>query len=83
VRILLKTTQIIRMIKEYSWITGHSEDCSMILMRIIRSEITVLNAAILMLLREQRKNEKRRLKSQEPERPELRRKLTPRGSKLG
>jgi hypothetical protein len=71
------------MIKEYSWITGHSKDCLMVLMGIIRSEIMVLNVATLMLLREQRKNERRRLKSQEPERPELRRKLAPRGSKLG
>jgi hypothetical protein len=50
-------------------------------MEIVRSEITVLNAAILMLSRKQRKNERRRSKSQEPERPELRRKLAPRGSK--
>jgi hypothetical protein len=71
------------MIKEYSWITGHSEDYSMVFMRIIRSEITVLNTAILMLSKEQRKNERRRLKSLELERPELRRKLAPRESKLG
>jgi hypothetical protein len=70
------------MIKEYSWIVRHSEDCSMVLVEIIRSEITVLNIATLMLLREQRKNERRRSKSQEPERPELRRKLAPRESKL-
>jgi hypothetical protein len=81
VRILLRTAQIIKMIKEYSWIAGHSEDCSMVLMKIIRSEITVLNTATLMLSREQRKNERRRSKSQEPERPELRRKLAPRESK--
>jgi hypothetical protein len=55
----------------------------MILIKIIRSEITVLNIAILMLLREQQKNEKRRLKNQELERPELRKKLAPRESKLG
>jgi hypothetical protein len=71
------------MIKEYSWIIGHSKDCSMVLMKIIRSEITMLNVATLMLSREQRKNERRRSKSQEPERPELRRKLAPRGSKSG
>jgi hypothetical protein len=41
----------------------------------------VLNIATLMLLRKQWKNERRRLKSQELERPELRRKLAPRGSK--
>jgi hypothetical protein len=35
----------------------------MILIKIIRNEITVLNAATLMLLREQRKNERRRLKN--------------------
>jgi hypothetical protein len=52
IRILLRTAQIIRMIKEYSWIAGHSEDCSMIFMKIIRSEITVLNIATLMFLRE-------------------------------
>jgi hypothetical protein len=63
VRILLKTAQIIKMIKEYSWIAGHSEDCSMVLIKIIRNEITVLNTAILMLSREQRKNERRRSKS--------------------
>jgi hypothetical protein len=63
VRILLKTTQIIRIIKEYSWITGHSEDYSIVFIRIIKSEITVLNIAILMLLREQRKNERRRSKN--------------------
>jgi hypothetical protein len=83
VRILLRTAQIIKMIKEYLWIAGYSEDCSTVLIEIIRSEITVLNVATLMLLREQRKNERRRLKSQELERPELRRKLAPRGSKLG
>jgi hypothetical protein len=82
VRILLKTTQIIKIIKEYSWIAGHSKDYSIILMKIIRSEITVLNIAILMLLREQRKNERKRSKNQELERPELRRKLAPRESKL-
>jgi hypothetical protein len=71
------------MIKEYSWIIGHSEDCSMVFIKIIRSEITVLNIAILMLLREQRKNERRRSKNQEPERLELRKKLTPREFKLG
>jgi hypothetical protein len=81
VKILLRTTQIIKMIKEYSWIAGHSEDYSMVLIKIIRSEITVLNIATLMLLREQRKNERRRSKSQESERPELRRKLAPRKSK--
>jgi hypothetical protein len=81
VRILLKTAQIIRIIKEYSWITGHSEDCSMVLIKIIRSEITVLNIATLMLSRKRRENERRRSKSQEPERPELRRKLALRGSK--
>jgi hypothetical protein len=63
VRILLKTAQIIKIIKEYSWIAGHSEDYSMVFMGIIRSEITVLNAATLMLSREQRKNERRRSKN--------------------
>jgi hypothetical protein len=82
VRMLLKTAQIIKIIKEYSWIAGHSEDCSMILMKIVRSEITIFNVAILMLSKEQRKNERRRSKNQKPERPELRRKLAPRESKL-
>jgi hypothetical protein len=63
VRILLKTTQIIKIIKEYLWIAGHSEDYLMVLIGIIRSEITVLNAATLILLKEQRKNERRRLKN--------------------
>jgi hypothetical protein len=53
----------------------------MVFMEIIRSEITVLNVATLMLLRKQRKNERRRSKNQEPERSELRRKLALRGSK--
>jgi hypothetical protein len=53
----------------------------MVFIGIIRSEITVLNIITLILLREQRKNERRRSKSQEPERPELRRKLAPRESK--
>jgi hypothetical protein len=83
VGILLKITQIIRIIKEYLWIAGHSENYLMILMEIIKSEITVFNIATLMLLREQRKNEKRRLKSQKLERPELRRKLAPKESKSG
>jgi hypothetical protein len=55
----------------------------MIFIKIIRSEITVLNTVTLMLLKEQRKNERRRSKSQELERPELRKKLAPRGSKSG
>jgi hypothetical protein len=55
------------MIKEYLWITGHSEDYLMVLMKIIRSEIMMLNVATLILLRKQRKFERRRLKSQEPE----------------
>jgi hypothetical protein len=52
IRILLKTAQIIRIIKEYLWIAGHSEDYSMVFIKIIRSEITMLNVATLMLLRE-------------------------------
>jgi hypothetical protein len=55
----------------------------MVLIKIIRSEITVLNVATLMLLREQRKNERRRSKSQKLERLKLRRKLALRESKLG
>jgi hypothetical protein len=67
VRILLRTIQIIKIIKEYLWIIGHLEDYLMVLMEIIRSEITVLNVATLILLRKQRKFKRRRLKSQEPE----------------
>jgi hypothetical protein len=69
------------MTREYSWIIGYTGHCSMELVEIIRSEITVLNAVTPMLLRKQSKNERRLLKSQELERPGLHRKLATRNSK--
>jgi len=80
-KILLRPAQIARMVKEYSWIAGHSKDCSMGLVGIARSEITVLDAVTLMLSRKQRKNERRRSKSQHPGLPGLHRRLAARKSK--
>ena len=52
----------------------------MVPMGITRSETTVLNTATLMYLRQLQKHERKRLKSPDPERPGLRRKLAPRNS---
>jgi hypothetical protein len=49
----------------------------MIFMRIIRSEITVLNAATLMHLRQLWKHGRKHSKNPDPERLGLRRKLAP------
>jgi hypothetical protein len=63
-KLLLKNVQIARMGKEFLWIVGHSKTCLIELVEIIRNEIMVLNAVILMLLRKQQKHEKRHFKSQ-------------------
>jgi len=81
-RLLLRIAQIARMEKESSQTAEHSKGCSMGLVEIARSEIMGLSIVSQMLSRKQRKNERRRSKSQALGQPGLYRKLEARKPRL-
>jgi hypothetical protein len=63
------------MIREYSWIIGHSGAYLMVRVEIARNEITVLNAVTSMLSRKLQLSERKLSRSQDPGLRELLRKL--------